>query len=93
MFEHLRYKTGTVVSASTVGDWTIDVLDLNDDRVLGFRESILAALTALYQKIQATQKTADQVKSKCGETSPEFKRAQRNVDRLRREYARLISPY
>lgn len=52
MFDHLRYKKGTVSDVSSAGAWTVELLDLNDPNVVQFRESVIGIVDMLLSHIQ-----------------------------------------
>lgn len=47
MFDHLRYNSVEVEYRSKAGQWTLDLLDLNDDNTVEYRRSILTLISAL----------------------------------------------
>ena len=56
MFEHLRYKGEIVVSHSSTGTWAIELLDLNEDKIIEFRKIIIATIKLLVGKIDESER-------------------------------------
>lgn len=61
MFDHLRYQGGAVVSKSRAGDWSIDLLDLNDPSEVTHRFSIIKALEVLHLYLSQSMKTLERM--------------------------------
>lgn len=91
MFEHLRYRGGSVAPASEAGDWTIDLLDLNDPDAVGFREALIKIIDSLQAQIRASAKTVEDIKRLYAKTSdaPEKDRIARELDRAKRNLDEL----
>ena len=71
MFEHLRYKHGTVTSTSNAGEWTIEHLDLNDPEAVHWRETVIGVVDLLLAQIQkATSIVADADKRLAAASTP-----------------------
>lgn len=71
MFEHLRYKHGTVTSTSNAGEWTIEHLDLNDPEAVHWRETVIGVVDLLLAQIQkATSIVADADKRLASASTP-----------------------
>jgi 5-methylcytosine-specific restriction endonuclease McrA len=51
MFKHLRYKHAVVVDHSDAGKYTIELLDLNDDETVSYRENILHTISVLEEAL------------------------------------------
>lgn len=62
MFDHLRYRGGTVMGASTSGDFTIDLLDLNDPLALEWRSAFIKTLELIGTQIEETKVTIGEAK-------------------------------
>lgn len=91
MFEHVRYKRGTVSAASPAGEFTIERLDLNDPDAVEFREGLIQVLAALVLEIEAARKTVREVKKlldgaakpkEKGQLAKELEAAKGNQDKL-----------
>ena len=74
MFDHLRYKKGTVADVSSAGAWTVELLDLNDPNVVQFRESVIGIVDMLLGHIQtATNTVGEAEKAAANANTPEQK--------------------
>lgn len=58
MFDHLRYRGGDVDANSNAGEWTIDLLLLNDTLAVTFREAYIKALDLMSSQLTASKATA-----------------------------------
>lgn len=72
MFDHLRYKGGTVVGTSMAGNWTIEKLDLNDPDVVEFRSGLIGLLNKMEGQIIASTNTENQLKQKLKTATKQF---------------------
>lgn len=61
MFDHLRYD-GVIVSANSVtGAFAIDLLDLNEDASIEYRQMLLDIVNSLKEKYQRVRNTISQI--------------------------------
>lgn len=74
MFEHLRYKGGSVAPTSKAGEWTTELLDLNDPSAVEFRDAFIKMLEATNAQIASSQYTAVEVKKKLSTVTTEKER-------------------
>ncbi len=71
MFDHLRYQAGSVVSKSTAGDFSIELLDLNDPEAVNYREGVIGAIDQISSLIKKIKRTVEAIKKKLAlATSP-----------------------
>ena len=75
MFEHLRYKGGSVAFVSNAGEWTVELLDLNDTSAVAFREGFIGALDALWAQIEQSKSILGDAKKKLVNASTAAKKA------------------
>lgn len=88
MFDHLRYKDGTVVGHSLAGKFSIEQLDLNDPRSVQFREDANLALKLAVQRLGEFVRAREEInaKAKAGKKVPEALREKvdREISAIRR---------
>jgi len=82
MTKHLRYADAKVEAVSDVGQFTIELLDLNDPTVVEFRELILHQIDLLEEKISEVERKLKLVvkRRNTGALTPE--KAQDATERL-----------
>lgn len=56
MFEHMRYRDGEVVSVSAAGEWSIELLDLNDPDSIDFRSALIKVIDTYVSRMKITEK-------------------------------------
>jgi len=91
MFEHMRYKGGTVAAVSSAGEFTVERLDLNDPSAAEFREGLIRALLALDGQIKVAEKTVREVNKlfKAATKPAERARLKKELDLGKAELRRL----
>lgn len=64
MFDHLKFNFAEVMGRSTAGEWTLELLDLNDSDTVAHREALIAAFAGLDRKRRELKERIDQVVAK-----------------------------
>jgi len=62
MWNHLRYDGTTVEAKSRSGEWTVELLDLNDPQLKEVRKTILKTIDATISEILRARKVLQQLK-------------------------------
>lgn len=83
MFDHLRFNDERVVAHSQVGKWTIDYLDLNEDRSLRFRADSLVTLKCLEQQISEFESVEKNLQKKIASSGGDNKKLELFLDQVR----------
>lgn len=63
MFRHLRYKRARIESTSDAGEFSIELLDLNDPESISFRDAVLHAIDALEMQKSDLRKVSGKLKA------------------------------
>jgi hypothetical protein len=61
MFEHLRFRAEVVDAHSKAGEFSVDLLGLDDDEVKAFRAHMIGMIALVKSKIQELQVTLDEI--------------------------------
>ncbi len=64
MFEHLRYRGEVVVTMSSAGEWTADLLLLNDPDLIASRKRILTVVAMASSKLNELSRTLKEIESR-----------------------------
>jgi len=101
MFEHMRYRLGTVSDVSDAGAWTVDSLDLNHAPLVELRTGVIRAVALAEAKIDEAEETVEDVERLVKRAKSKQERAdleailvdaQRNLERQRENLRMLIGP-
>lgn len=92
MFVHLRFK-GDVIAANTqTGEWTIELLDLNEPKLVEYRNFVHGVISTISDKFRMCQKTLSEIKKKLKSTkdpeeiavlSVEYAKTESNIVKLK----------
>ena len=61
LFQHLRYEGVLVLSKSKTGEFTVELLDLNDDLSVEYRQNLLDICASIELNFQNVRKTISQL--------------------------------
>ena len=99
MFDHLRYRGGAIEANSNAGEWTSELLLLNDALAVNFREAYIKALDLVFAQLRASKATVAEAKMQIskGLVSPDsdrvataLKLAEENVKGLEDQLKALL---
>ena len=97
MFEHLRYRSARVETKSPAGELAEQVLMLNDERSVGYREIVLGVIAALEQRKRRLQETIRRIDrqqlshpAQAERLSEEKASAERDLARLEHYLSRVV---
>ena len=76
MFDHLRYKAGIVNPQSKSGEWTIDKLDLNEEKKIAYREILINSFNAYQKELNVQKKLLKDIKRKHASASDKKEKIQ-----------------
>jgi uncharacterized iron-regulated protein len=63
MFEHLRYMGGEIRAHSRAGEFTVGRLDLNDPKVVEFRNGMINILSLAFSKMDEVKRTLQEAQT------------------------------
>jgi len=69
MFDHLRFVGASVEAHSVAGEWTIDLLDLNEEASVLFRENIITLVKLASDTRRALERDLQRVRTAFGRES------------------------
>jgi hypothetical protein len=62
MFDHLRYKGAEVAARSKSGKWTVEMLDLNDPKLLEYRRDVIGIILEISNSLGKMRETLTEIK-------------------------------
>lgn len=63
MFDHIRYKGAEVAAHSESGKWTVEMLDLNDPKLLEYRRDVIGIIVEISNGLGKSRQTLTEIKS------------------------------
>ena len=92
MWEHLRYREATVEPRSDAGKFTLELLHINDQEFVEYREMIVDAIGALQQVRTDLINTASRIKERAARVvgaDKEYSDVMNDLARIERHLTRL----
>jgi hypothetical protein len=92
MWDHLRYREASVEARSNAGNFTLDLLHINDQGFIEYREMIIDAIRALQRRRTDLLTTAGHIKERADrveDADKEYSDVMNDLARIERHLTRL----